>query len=367
MLRVVDAYGSPYERGFRYGRAAGDLIKRNASFFLSLWSRTLGLSREAALSKALEFAEAVNSLYPDLYEEMRGMADGASISLSLVAAVNSRYEFMRLSLFGGGCTSLTILPEASVDQHIIAGQNWDYHPGVAGSTVILRLRTRRLDILSHVEAGALARTGLNSSGLGLAVNALASGLDRFGRAVPFLVLCRLILESKNMDDVVEEVSSLRTRYPGRYSYNFLVASASGDAASLEVHPRGINVVRPIKGVLVHTNHFLGDTGFEDLVPRTYPDTLIRYRRVWELLSGEAIGVNDVKTVFRDHYNFPRSICRHLDPGASIEHQSVTIASIIMDLNRRLILVTKGQPCINDYRPFSINGSRATQTPSARDA
>ena len=80
--------------------------------------------------------------------------------------------------FPDGCTAALALPEASADGVLLHGQNWDWRAECAETGVVLRIRRDDgPDILTFTEAGGLARSGLNSAGIGLTANALECDRD----------------------------------------------------------------------------------------------------------------------------------------------------------------------------------------------
>ena len=350
MYRYITVYGSPYERGFGYGSQARDLIKNGVEYYINLWINSLNISRDKILDKARSILDLINNLDPDLYEEIRGIADGSELSIEEITALNARYEFMRMVFIKEGCTSAVVLPELTSDKHVYIGQNWDYKPEIFNNMIILDVKDSNTRILTHVEAGCLSRTGFNSYGVGLCVNSLALDIDRFEASIPFHILARIILNSKSLDEAVYKISNLKLKY----SYNFLIASSDGRSIDLEVYPRGINYITPIYGIIVHTNHFIKIYDYRDEVPKVYPDTVTRYDRLREILrSRDKIDLEYFKDAFKDHSNYPNSICRHLDPKTPKELQCETLASIIMNLNDLKMYVSRGQPCKTQHYTFQL--------------
>ena len=104
-------------------------------------------------------------------------------------------------------------------------------------------------------------------------------------------------------------------------------------------------------MLAHTNHFESRLAVEDQGRKLLPDSILRYCRANKLLSraGGEIDTGILQAILRDHVNHPSSICRHLDPRAHELELLQTNSSIIMDLNERVMLICKGQPCRGQYR------------------
>ena len=96
-----------------------------------------------------------------------------------------------------GCTAALALPEATADGVLLHGQNWDWRAECAETGVVLRIRRDDgPDILTFTEAGGLARSGLNSAGIGLTANALECDRDyQRGPGVPLPFIRRKVLEA----------------------------------------------------------------------------------------------------------------------------------------------------------------------------
>ena len=109
--------------------------------------------------------------------------------------------------FPDGCTAALALPEASADGVLLHGQNWDWRAECAETGVVLRIRRDDgPDILTFTEAGGLARSGLNSAGIGLTANALECDRDyQRGPGVPLPFIRRKVLESAYLAEAVRTI------------------------------------------------------------------------------------------------------------------------------------------------------------------
>ena len=127
----------------------------------------------------------IENFDPAYVEEMRGIAEGAGEPFAAVMLMNARTEMVAAARrqqaarqFPDGCTAALALPEASADGVLLHGQNWDWRAECAETGVVLRIRRDDgPDILTFTEAGGLARSGLNSAGIGLTANALECDRD----------------------------------------------------------------------------------------------------------------------------------------------------------------------------------------------
>jgi isopenicillin-N N-acyltransferase-like protein len=181
---LVELTGNPRERGRQHGQAVPDRIKRG----IQMYSESLlknGVDWKHLEQRANAMVPVVEKFDPTYVEEMRGIADGAGVSFAGVMLMNARTEMVAAARkqqahqhFPDGCTAAFALPEATAGGMLLHGQNWDWRAECADTGVVLRIRRDDgPDILTFTEAGGLARSGLNSAGIGLTANALECDRD----------------------------------------------------------------------------------------------------------------------------------------------------------------------------------------------
>lgn len=352
---LVDVEGDARERGRQYGRQAAERIATSLRIYMAAWTAGDAAGRAGLLARARAFEPVIGDRYPELLEEMRGIAEGAGRALEEIVALNARTEL----LFGApadGCTGAVLLPERTGGR-VIIGQNWDWRPACREAAIVLRVTPDHgPSFVTFVEAGMLARSGMNSAGIGLCGNFLNSDADGTQRGVPIPVIRRAILMSPSLPTAVGAV----LRAPRAFSSNHLLAHRDGEAVDLEAAPPEVFPLFAEDGLLVHSNHFKGaqgrvrDTG----LPR-FPDSLFRDRRVRAHLAarGRTLGVADLQSALRDHFGLPDAVCRHRAPrpdGTEIE----TVASVVMDLTEGELWLCPGPVCENEYRRFTLRAGHA---------
>lgn len=348
---IITVHGDPYSCGKQHGEQAKKLVRYNVDFYLGLWRRRVGLIREQVLEKASEFIEPIKDFDADLLSELRGVADGAELSLEEIIAINSRYEVVwsQMTPLRNGCTAMAALPEATESGHTLLAQNWDYLAGVRGSCIVLEVLTEdKPAVAMHTEAGIIGHKGLNSKGIGLVVNAMISDRDRFEPSVPFWILCRRALNSKSLNEALNVVLSTEKAV----SSNIILAQAGGAAIDIESTPLDTSIIHPERGILVHTNHFIGPRSLsvKDEFVKTASHSIYRYSLAKDYMEERNgnISRESFKEILRDHFGKPYSICAHEDTTVDEDYRGETLASIIFDLESREILITKGPPCMGPY-------------------
>jgi hypothetical protein len=174
---VVTIAGPPRERGRQYGQLARDRIATSLQIYTAAWGGGEAPARSALLDRARAFMAVIGERFSDLMEEVWGIAEGAERPVEEIVALNARTELLYGQAAADGCTGAVLLPGVA-GGHTIIGQNWDWRPACRASAILLRVIPERGPrLLTFVEAGMLARSGMNSAGIGLCGNFLQSDHD----------------------------------------------------------------------------------------------------------------------------------------------------------------------------------------------
>jgi isopenicillin-N N-acyltransferase-like protein len=350
---VVRVTGPPAERGRQYGAQARDRIHRSISAYERVFDHYAGWDWATVRRHAARFTRVIGDFSPASLAEMRGIAAGAGVEPDEILALNTRSEIM---FAAGGrrdgapplpheCTSFAVLPHRSATQTMVVGQNWDWLLHARETATVLEVtRDDGPSFVTLVEAGLLAKVGMNEAGLGLCTNTLISDGDEGRIGVPYHLLLRAALDSESGSGAAD----LITRAERALSANYLLVDDTGFAADLETAPRagGVRRLEPQDGQITHANHFRSaDLTGQDLYAQRKPHTLARLRNVTKgLASTRSLSVNDLKTVLADHKEQPSSVCQHPDEAVHPRERTATVAGIIMDVSHRTMRIAAGQPC-----------------------
>jgi hypothetical protein len=338
----VDVSGTPYERGRQHGIAVPERVKRSIELYGSQLNE-LGYDTLAKSALIGEFAQEIEAFGKHYIEEMRGIADGAGVSLEDIVMVNARTEVMAKARLvkekpieateelDDGCTGAVILPERSATGELIHGQNWDWKAECAETAIVLRVRRDDgPDILTFVEAGGLARCGMNSAGICITANYLESERDFTQPGVPLALIRRKALEQEHFAFAIKAVATT----PKACSNNMMLSTVAGFAIDFECAPDEAFPIYPSENLVVHANHWVGSVALSKLqdtgIPRV-PESFYRDWRVRKLLNeaGEKLTTADLKHAFFDDFLTPHSVCRppRMNSGGNL---SATVAMVIME-------------------------------------
>lgn len=355
---LIDIAGAPRERGRQYGRQAGDRIGVSLSLYQGAFARH-GLAWPAVREVAARYLRKLEGFDAELSEEIRGIAEGVERPVEDIVALNARTEMLydphierqRIPELEDGCTGAVVLPTASADGHMLHGQNWDWYDACKDSAVVVRIDLGGdLRLLTFVEAGIVARAGLNSHGIALTGNFLDTDAAAVENAVPIPLVRRRVLQSATLANAIQEIY----RAPRSFSNNMMLSHADGEAVDLETTPGEVFWEKPEGGILVHANHFRSAGALakvRDIGLLHTPDSLYRDSRVTAILTARRgeIRIDDLKEAFADRFGAPRAVCRSPVTGERGGTTS-SVATIIMDVTERRMIVA----------PTPYNGTTFTE-------
>ncbi|HYZ14285.1 MAG TPA: C45 family peptidase [Actinomycetota bacterium] len=373
----VRVTGDPRERGRAYGEQARSRIARSIEAYREVFRAYAGWEWDQVRREAARFEAPIAAFDERYVQEIGGIADGAGVDLEDVLAINVRTEVMfaakaRAARRGGDgqrqgeCSAFAVLPEASADGHTLVGQNWDWLLHSFDTVVVLESEQNDgPNFVSVVEAGLLAKTGMNSSGLGVVTNALVTDDDRGEPGVPYHVLLRAFMDCENLSDALAAAQ----RGVRSSSANYLIAHRDGIAVNIEATPGDYSrlfLAFPEQGVLLHTNHFVSNAfDRRDVSLWVMPDSPIRLERLRSAVGiarAGALSLDTFRAALADHANYPSGICCHPDGRMEPLDQGATVASVLMDLDARRMWVADGHPCTSPYRQLDVGGLLAKPSP-----
>ena len=332
--------GSPRERGIQYGQAACDKIKRSIENYQCLFSNRSGVSWQTAREIAHRFIPYIKEVYPDALLEIEGIAAGSGFDFDDILVLNCRSEI--LFAVPDGCSVIAAVPEMTANGHTLLAQTWDWTENSLDTIVALKIKQDPLpSMVIFTEAGIIGGKGINSKGLGVTLNATSTGKGRVG--VPLHILYRGILNQKSFSEAVEVVTKAQRAGCGCFN----VASSDGLAGSIEFTPETFDVLMCEDRPLCHTNHYLSPLiRAEDLkFISTHAHTLVRLNviRRRTMLAGK-LDLPKIEAILKDHTNYPNSVCKHADPAIPEYNRTMTVYTVLMDLDEGIVDFYPGNTC-----------------------
>ena len=356
---IIEFSGSAHERGFQYGEKFAENISEMLNRSYGFYKEVANLSREAVLKTASKFRPFIEEYSDEIAQELQGVSDGSKRTIeeiTLLTAFNeiqfyyaaARVTYGRTS----GCTSFCVTGATSENGETIIGQNNDgsLQPNLDEYDFLMKLRTDSgVELLTLTIMGCPAFVGLNSKGIALCINALSDGEFRIG--VPFSVITRKILGSKNIGEAIDAVIT-----PERGAgANYLIADENGECYDFETTARGFNYFY-VEKHLGHANHYLTRTiSGKEIAHPTRVSTIVRGNRINKLLNNHSGKIN-IETCFgflKDHVNYPTSICTHPNEDLPPEMAMKTMDAVLMSPARRELHITRDNPCKVPFKKYTL--------------
>ncbi len=359
-MRAIEISGPPRERGRSYGMQARDLIGQAAAYYLRLLTAGGGSGADL-LHGVLPWLPEIERASPDLAEELRGIAEGSGRPLAEIIMLNARSELLRASSAAGrdadGCTVFGLLQHGGRDAPFYVGGNWDWREATRDHWLLLRiLQPPKPAVSTVVEAGQLARFGVNSAGIALFVNGL-NGFRPGEISVPQLVVRRQVLDSADFSGALAAAIDTRRCLAS----SLLLAHRDGLMLDIELAPGRCAWLEPDDGLLVHGNHYEAFSWAADGAEfRPWGlDSLYRTQRLRGRLRAlmrapESPGPDSLSDCLADHAGLPDSVCRHPNPQDPPSARWTTLASSIVDLHSGTWWLAPGRPCENRLEAITWN-------------
>lgn len=353
--------GTPYE----VGRQQGEMLQQDperARYLTPPLPFLEGYSRREA-QRALEYIEAY---CPGIREEIQGAADAFAVPVEEIAFLGGKSKqdgsspipvdrpITRQARTGGShCSHCAVLPSASKDGHLYAGQNEDCGP----ADLDLRLCTTRVHGKpAHIGFSDMIFgrvQGMNEHGFCVTTSWGAPGVWLEGEGLPYFVVVRALLDRcKSVKDALEVLASI----PVAWCTNFIVADRDGEAALIEVAyaQRGEKRIGPgsQEQLLYATNHYTLPAMLSRDV-RRMRQSVTRYKALASRLSSVVPHID--KETLRNILSepVPQGVCmHHYSSGLG------TLWSMIFDVTEATVEICFGAPSSakNPWRLFGLQDS-----------
>lgn len=358
-IPLLEISGPPRERGRAHGEGFRDQIRTLLSAYFDYLDHTSRSHRVPSLNKgrALEIAGTylgpVEATVPDLFEEVRGIADGAGVPMLDVIALNAfldLFDHLSPAFVEAGCTTFMV-PGALDGAGAVIAQNYDLPSLFAPATVLLRItRFGGPDALVYTPAGMLGCAGLNGAGIGVVINNLIPADAGPGLPYPFVI--RRILAAERIGGAIDAVLTATPRASGM---NYVLCDRSGEVYDMETSARDYEVTCPFDGPMAHSNHYLADR-LKPLERRAWDQrgqTISRWGRATRLLRRTSpLNAATVRSMLADHVNSPIAICRHEEMLGG-EPCGQTMCGIVLEPPQGRAWFARGPVCEHAWTSYEV--------------
>jgi len=345
-VKTVHCAGNPYEIGFTHGSSVSAGVHTNVASYTFFFAETVQLTWEQARQQAVaQFEATLEEKYPEILEEMRGIADGAGGGLTRedILTLNVRSE-IALTNYADGCTCISQTVEGG---KIFLAQNWDWLEELKKGMVLLHIKPigSDIDFKFLSEAGIVGKIGMNSAGFGLCMNAIRSGAFNKNNFPVHVMSRRLLQFATSFDSAIAIIEEFGLAS----ATNYMLGDKSGKHADMECSPHGNVFILPHNGYVAHTNHLYGPDRPSKLVDHPAANSLSRLTRMQELTDNDRklkvpTTFESLRSRLSDEEGTPFSICRDRPPGAVGMERMTTLSTIMMELASCTGRVLIGRPC-----------------------
>lgn len=356
-------HGSPYERGRAQAALAPDMVGHVRHAIAHRLAETAAaLARPEVQAFVAAQREATARHWPEVLEEIRGIADGFGLEAETV------FRYLHCSSAADlaalpehepeGCTSFAV---SAGPLGALVAKNRDYR---AEHIPIQRVmhhadpawNGREILVIGSLGSPGNFSSGMNSDGFALSDTAsrttdLGPGFHRY------FLLTWLLVHCASVDEALAAIR--RTRHTG--SGLLLLGDASGAVAAVELGHDGIGFEHKSSGRVGRANHFV--TPY--MAPRNLraPATAAsranserRFPCLQRLLdaAAEPPSPDEAAAILAYHgEDGGEAFCRH---GG--DNLSTTIAGAIWITGERRLLHCAGNPCTAPWRSFTLGATRA---------
>ena len=351
---IVHVAGSHYDVGRQIGAAQGEAVHRMIASYQRVFeqegNRIAITDWDEAVLHARKYLPFAEESVPQYVDELQGIADGADADFTDLLVLNCAEALTSDSLHIG-CTSLAAAPEVTEDGSLLIGHNEDWLPDDIENVYLVHARPEgEPAFLAITYGGLLPNIGFNECGIAQCCDSVYPDDARIG--VPRIFVSRAVLAARTPAQAIRACLN-RRRAAG---YNHLIVHESGEMYNVEVSAGEFDVIYGIDGLLVHTNHYLSprmqivEKNSHELI-----DSRVRYNRATRLMGSRTgrLTERDFRAILSDHVNHPQSICNHINLDEELLDRGQTIASLMINLSGRTMLVAWGPPCEARYFSFQL--------------
>ena len=364
-VKTITLTGTGFQRGLQYGSQ----LKNEIAGLMVLWKKDLENNIHIPADtfiknflRATNFIPAIEKYTPDIYEEVKGIAEGSGQSLNDIFAFQLPDEYwvfedqLAKDTIHHHCSAIGIPGRKGRAAYV--SQNMDVDSWMDGYQIILHIQqngnTPEQYILTC--AGIVALNGLNSAGAGVCVNTLIQ-LKSSNDGLPVAFMIRGLLQKQNEADALEFLKKTKHASGQNYILGFGDSVYDYEASANKV----IRMYPDTSGIISHTNHPVVNDDVKPWYHDYYQQYLagntqngnseIRFASLKK--RTRETGEKDdgfIKTTLRSKDNPNNPVCRAHLPGK----HGFTFGSVILVLsNKHLMEVTAGPPDESEYQTLSF--------------
>jgi predicted choloylglycine hydrolase len=263
-LKVLVLEGTSYQRGLQHGKA----LKKEIHELVELWKEDIEKTYQTKADgfiktflAATHYDTAIKEWTPELWDELKGIAEGSGLDFETVFAFQLVDEIWVLGrdIQAGKCTTIGL--EKTDKNPAIVAQNLDIPTFYHGFQTLLRIRDRERGLETYLFTfpGFIAANGMNSSSVAVVVNAVQQ-LENSRDGLPVAFVIRGILQRKTYSEALKFIKTIKHGAPQNY-----MIGDEDEIGSFECSTSHVSEFIPFKNAsfTYHTNHPLKNLNYSD--------------------------------------------------------------------------------------------------------
>ena len=341
-IPVIEVSGSYREVGVQIGERCQPQIRAMLAHLRE--DLPAGITWQDMLLQSSLYLQYSRAVYPQYVEELEGIAEGAAAPFDEIF-LSMCEELWEAAAWKKGCTDLAARGRATLDGSTLIAHTNDLLPQSEENLVILKVQAGDEPQFLGVSSGGVGiSAGFNAAKISLTGNQLDQNDIRPG--VPRLLVVRAILAARRLGEALDACL-----LPQRASsYNNVIADAHGEVYSMEGSATDCEPIYIEDDLLAHANHYVSPAMRRFEADRNdIGSSVYRHNRARRLLQENRgrLSPELFQALLADHAGYPASICKHgLD--------SVTVFSLIVNLNERRAWIGRGRPCRTTYHEYRLD-------------
>jgi len=339
-LKVIKLRGeSGFVRGSTLGKNIRDVCIHNISF---LEQRLVeeGLSLDYGLRLAFENEKVIAKHFPDMLEEMKGLAEGAGLPYSSILLETAFPFTVGVS---SDCTIVSAYGVATTDSLPLVGRNYDFLSDFkkCNQLRIVKGRDKGFSFVGSTITMLGVEEGLNNAGLFIGDAGWEPREFPSSRGLSSRQIMQRVLEDCCSVDAAIDFIRQAPKFAGNAGACYLLADRR-ESVVIEMGLTRSCVRKSEEGMLVASNVLLTSIAEEMKPPEPTASTRYNFARRYFHENKGKMDIKSMREILSDHSS---PICSH--------NEISTLRSMIAKVNEGRILVADGQPCTSRFEEISI--------------
>jgi len=334
------SYESSFARGLALGKMIKDVCIHNLSFLYQKLAEE-DLTVEYGLRLALENENVMAKHFPELLEEIRGIAEGAQLPYNYIL-LETAFPFTANN--SSRCTIISAFGETTTDGIPIVGRNYDFLLNFkkCNQLRIVTGKNKKLSFVGGTITMLGVEEGLNNAGLFVGDAGWEPKVLPPCRGLSSRQVMQLVLENCTSVDTAIDFICQAPKFANNAGTCYLLADKR-EAVVIEMGLTKSCLRKSEEGMLVVSNAFL--TPMAEEMKSTKPTAFTRYDFITKYLHKNKGKADEklMRELLSDHSS---PICTH--------NEINTLRSVIVKTNERKMLVADGHPCTSKFEEILIS-------------